>query len=175
MASTPTRLMTFEEFQQLPEPRSGHHELHHGELVEMGEQDLTHSRIEWVLRRLLEAALSASDAVKEELPFRPRPDHECWRADIAILSRERLFGPERYIQGAPDVVIEILSPSNTAAEMIEKEQICLENGAHEFWIADPIRQQVRVSRSDGHSAYYKSGNAIPLGSGATIAVDQIFQ
>lgn len=33
MAATPTRLLTFAEFEQLPDPKAGRYELRHGELV----------------------------------------------------------------------------------------------------------------------------------------------
>ena len=53
--------------------------------------------------------------------------------------------PEDNIRGAPELVIEVLSPSNTAAEIYEKEQICLANGAQEFWVVDPDRRQVKMT------------------------------
>jgi Uma2 family endonuclease len=32
----------------------------------------------------------------------------------------------------PELVIELISPSNTAAELREKKKLCLENGSREF-------------------------------------------
>jgi Uma2 family endonuclease len=78
------------------------------------------------------------------------------------------------MQGAPDIVMEVLSPSNTASEMLDKEQICLENGAREFWVVDPVRRQVKVSGADGHAATYKAGQSVPLWFGGTLPVDSIF-
>jgi len=49
------------------------------------------------------------------------------------------------LHGAPDLVIEILSPSNTVAEMYEREELCLENGAQEFWVVDIDRRGVKVT------------------------------
>jgi Uma2 family endonuclease len=84
--------------------------------------------------------------------------------------------PENYIQGAPDLVIEVLSPSDTAAEIYDKEELCLNNGAKEFWVVDPDRRQVKVSTPDGRTITWQSGQEIPLPlfSGASIAVDAIF-
>jgi hypothetical protein len=59
-------------------------------------------------------------------------------------------------------VIEILSASNRAAEIFEKEKLCLENGAKEFWVVDSDRRQVKVSTPDGHTLTYTSGQEIPL-------------
>jgi len=73
-------------------------------------------------------------------------------------------------------VIEVLSPSNTAAEINEKEKLCLENGAKEFWVLDADLRQVKVSTPDGITTTYRSGQEIPLrlfGAGA-LKVDDIF-
>ncbi|MFZ1641170.1 MAG: Uma2 family endonuclease [Candidatus Contendobacter sp.] len=37
---------------------------------------------------------------------------------------------------APEIVVEILSPSNTAEEMREKQALYFERGAWEFWLCD---------------------------------------
>jgi Uma2 family endonuclease len=57
------------------------------------------------------------------LPFRPLPEHELWAADVAYVSKERWeqIDPEDNLVGAPDLVIEVLSPSNTAAEINDRE------------------------------------------------------
>ena len=114
------------------------------------------------------------------MAFRPLPEHELWVADVACLSAERLkqADPEAYIAGAPDLVIEILSPSNTATEIYDKEKLCLENGALEFWVVDPDRRQVKVSTPDGLTHTWRSGQEIPLpafGRDAVVKVDDIFR
>lgn len=176
MATTPARLMTFAEYQQIPNPPGGRYELHHGELVKVAYPEFPHVRAQRQLRRLLEGA-AGDRGVVEEMPFRPLPEHECWAADVAYLSKARWEGIDRWLSGAPELVIEVLSPSNTAAEMLAKEQICLENGAQEFWAADTEHRLVRVSSSDGRTISYKSGQQIPLffAPGSHIAVDAIFE
>ena len=81
-----------------------------------------------------------------------------------------------YFQGAPELVIELLSPSNIPAEMLEKEQVCLATGAREFWVVDMDRRQVKFSTPDGNTVTYKSAQSIPLlfAEGASLNVDQIF-
>jgi Uma2 family endonuclease len=108
------------------------------------------------------------------MPYRPLPEYEGWCADVAFVSKARWDSIDRWLAGAPELVIDVLSPSNTAAELLEKEQICLENGAREFWIVDPKRRTVRVSTAGGHVTY-KSGQSIPLFFGGSLAVDDIFR
>ena len=82
-----------------------------------------------------------------------------------------------YFEGAPELVAEILSPSNTKQEMLDKKKLCLENGAQEFWVVDIDHRQVDVSTPDGRTIAYKSGQEIPLffTSGARLSVDAIFK
>jgi Uma2 family endonuclease len=84
---------------------------------------------------------------------------------------------EDWLFGVPDLVIEVVSPSNSASEMLDKRKTCLENGGREFWIVDPKLREVEVSWPDGHSLSYKVGQHIPLffAEGSSIALDAIFE
>ena len=177
MATTTTRLMTVAEFQQLPEPEAYYHELRHGELVKVTRPILKHVFAQRRLQSLIEA-VAGVESTFVEVGYRPLPEHELRVADLAYAPRERwsAIDPADHFHGAPDLVIEVLSPSNTAAEMLDKEQICLENGCREFWIVDLERRQVKVSTPDGRTATYKSGQTIPLlfAPGKVLTVDAIF-
>lgn len=171
--------MTVEEFRQLPEDRGAfYHELHHGELVTLAPVKLKHSLIQGNLRDLFRKVAEPGSYVEIEMAFRPLPEHEFWIADVAYVSAERFRAadPEDNIRGAPDLVVEVLSPSNTAAEMLDKEQICLANGAREFWVADPDRRHVKVTTSEGGTKIYRCGDQIPLRlfGNCSLAVDSIF-
>lgn len=174
MATTTTRLMTFEEFQAIPNPPGGFYELHHGELVKVAFPKFFHVRAQRQLRRLLESAAGDAGIVKGEMPYRPLPEYECWAADVAFISKAKWESIEEYLFGAPELVIEVLSPSNTAGELLEKRKLCLENGSREFWVVDTKLRQVEVSTPDGHTITYKSGQEIPLLFGGHLAVDAIF-
>lgn len=177
MAGTPTKLMTFAEFEQLPDPPEGfRYELRHGELFTVAPPKIDHSRVQWRIRRLLERAAGAAGIVDKEIGFRLLSEHEYRIADVAFVSRARWDSAEDYLAGAPEIVVEILSPSNTVAEMLDREKVCLENGCQEFWPVDPGLKLVRISTPDGHAITYHSGQEIPLPllNGARLAVDAIF-
>jgi Uma2 family endonuclease len=176
VATSTTKLMTFAEFEQLPEPQSCQYELRHGELVQLANPKLKHYVTQRQLRLLLGNAAADTGIVDIEFGFRALPEHEFRRADVAYVSKDRWarINREGYFQGAPDIVIEVLSPSNTAAEMRDKEKLCLENGAAEFWVADIDRCQVKVSSKNGPTITYNSGQEIPLLFGGRLAVDAIF-
>ncbi|MBV9267727.1 MAG: Uma2 family endonuclease [Acidobacteriaceae bacterium] len=179
MAATTTHLLTVEEFRALPEDSGTvYHELRHGEVVAVTRPKLKHKLVQRNLRRLLEEIAEPTSYVDTEMPFRPLPEYELWEADVAYVSPARFAeaDPEDNVRGAPDLVIEVLSPSNTVDEMIERERICLENGAREFWVVDQKRRQVKVSTPDGRTITYRSGQEISLwfSNGRTVAVDAIF-
>ena len=99
-------------------------------------------------------------------------------ADVAVISQARFdrIDPADNLHGAPELVIEVLSPSNTVAEMFDKRTLCLENGAREFWVVDIEHRQVEVATPDGVTKTYKSGQQIPLffAPAEPLAVEAIF-
>ena len=76
--------------------------------------------------------------------------------------------------GAPELIAEVLSPSNRRGNIAETQRLCLENGCLEFWVVDPKRHVVKVSTPGGTSKTYQTGQQIPLMFGGTIEVDAIF-
>lgn len=178
MATTNTRLMTFAEFERLPEEVCRRYELRHGELVEVAPPKHKHHRVQRQIRRLLEDAAADAGVVDTELAFRALPEYEYRVADVVFLSQQRwsTIPDDGNLAGAPDLVIAVLSPSNTFAEMRDGAAVCLENRSREFWIVDIDRREVEVSTPDGRTVMYKSGQQIPLffAEGSTVAVDAIF-
>jgi Uma2 family endonuclease len=179
VATTTSKLMTFAEFEQLPDtPQGFPFELRHGELVNMAPPKFEHTQVQSRLRDLLQNAAGDLGVAAIEFGFRLLPEYEYRVADVVFVSnvRRKATNPKGHFQGAPEVVIEVLYPSNTAAEMLDKEKLCLESGCHEFWLVDIDRRQVKVSTPDGHTVTYRSGQEIPLAlfNGNRISVDAIF-
>jgi Uma2 family endonuclease len=176
VATTTTRLLTVDQFQEIPNPPGGYYELYHGELVPVGYSDLPHARAQWQLRRLLESATGDAGIVEKHVPYRPLPEHEFWQADVAFVSMTRWNATDRHFMGVPELVAEVLSPSNKAREIFDKREICLQNGAREFWIVNLDHRQIDVSTPDGRTVTYKPGQQIPLffAPGASISLDAVF-
>lgn len=55
---------------------------------------------------------------------------------------------ERGGKGAPDLVVEILSPSSADRDLIDKMALYERHGVREYWIIDPVHQIVTVYTSD---------------------------
>jgi Uma2 family endonuclease len=67
--------------------------------------------------------------------------------DLLVILSERLSIYRGHIVfGAPDIVIEILSPSNRSVDLVEKARLYAENGVPEYWILDPIEHTFQMFR-----------------------------
>jgi Uma2 family endonuclease len=160
-----TRPMTVEEFRQMPEDSGPvYHELRHGEPVPVVRPKHKHFVIQRNLRELLTPYAETGSCVDIEIAYRPLPEHELWVADVAYVAAAKYeqTDPNDNIRGAPELVVEVLSPSNTAAEMYENERICLANGSLEFWVVDPDRAQIKVTTPDGRTVTWQSADEIPV-------------
>jgi Uma2 family endonuclease len=62
--------------------------------------------------------------------------------DISVICDEKKRGTEG-CRGAPDLVVEILSPSNTADEYVRKFNLYMKAGVREYWIASPKSKTVQ--------------------------------
>ena len=70
--------------------------------------------------------------------------------DLIVVCDPQKLGQEG-CRGAPDLVIEILSPSNTITEMIRKKNLYMKAGVLEFWIIDPEEKQIEINiLKEGH-------------------------
>ncbi len=66
-----------------------------------------------------------------------------FQPDIQFVANENSkIITEKNITGAPDLVIEILSPSTGYYDLTEKKDVYAEFGVKEYWIVDPKKQSV---------------------------------
>jgi Uma2 family endonuclease len=63
--------------------------------------------------------------------------------DLAVICDEKKRGDEGG-RGAPDLIVEILSPSNTSEEYVRKFNLYLEAGVREYWVVAPKSKTVQV-------------------------------
>jgi Uma2 family endonuclease len=171
-----TALLTVEEFLRLPEPKSGHYELHHGEVVLVPPPKWGHTRIQARIETVFRRLLGDNGIVAAEMPFQPSPEYEVWVADVGFVLAERagVVKENEYLQGAPDLVVEVLSPSNTVAEINDKMAVCLENGCSSFWVVDGKRKEVQVTEGDVTRRYKGSSTVTSAILGGSIQVEELF-
>jgi Uma2 family endonuclease len=63
--------------------------------------------------------------------------------DIVVICDEKKRGKEGG-RGAPDMVIEIMSPSNTTSEMLKKYKLYQRAGVREFWVIYPEEKELET-------------------------------
>ena len=172
--ATSTALVTVEEFRKLKDPPGVRVELHNGEVVEVARPKHKHWKIQKGLMLLFDKELGSSGEAGLEFAFRPRPEHELRVADVSWTSAKRYehIDDEDNLIGAPEIVVEILSPSNTASEMVEKRDLCFKAGCQQFWIIDSGRRFIEVTPAHGIPRVYRGSDRIAIGT-ATYSVDEI--
>ena len=116
--------------------------------------------------------------VESEVAFRALPEYDLRGADVAFVSSRRWeeTPDDDNLPGSPELVVEILSPSNTVAEMREKSALYLSTGAQQFWVVDPKRKTVSVTDQSGVTTVYQEQERIPLSLfGSDLALKDLFQ
>jgi len=90
-------------------------------------------------------------------------------------------GGENAFRGAPDMIVEILSPSNRKKDQIEKFHLYQRAGVREYWIADPKLKAVTVYVMQENGEYddgevYQTGEKVPVHifNGHLIEMNDIF-
>ena len=87
---------------------------------------------------------------------------------------------ENGVEGAPDLLIEVLSPSNRAHDLLTKRALYGRAGVREYWIVDPEARTIDILALDRdalHLVVTASGADqlfSPLLGALTIAVDDLF-
>jgi len=139
--------------QLLHTPGLGRCELLRGELIMMSPAGSEHGHI------VANITVPLGAFVKEkalgmifgaETGFQIGHDPDTVRApDVAFVSAERIHGNlgKGFFQGAPDLAVEVVSPSDRAAEVLAKVHDWLEAGCRAVWVVDPEPRTVSVYRS----------------------------
>jgi len=179
MSSLAQSLVAWEEFLRLPErPETGQrYELQDGEVVIVPPARPLHIKLQKRIERLLEAAAGDFGVVTTEFPYRPVPNLQYWFADVAYILQADwdALPPDAYPVYAPPLIVEVVSPSNTAAKVNRQRIVALSAGTVEFWVVDAETRTVQVTDLSG-SRVYACGEAVALRmfGDASVAVDRIF-
>jgi len=145
------RELTLDEFAALP--ASGvQHELDRGALIEMPPPKFPHSaivrRLDRSLTRYLEDHSSLGEVYVEAGFLLSESPATVRQPDLAYLRAERIPAdePDAYLAGAPDLAVEVVSPSDSAGELRWKVTQYLQTGAAAVWVVYPQSRTVDVYR-----------------------------
>ena len=147
------RKLTYEDFLLFPDDGK-RHEIIDGEHFVTPSANVRHQRM---LRELYDAVTAAVRAGGlGEVFFAPLDvvftRHDVVEPDLIFVSTARagiVTAPN--LQGAPDLVVEVLSPSNLRHDEVRKRDLYDRGGAAEYWIVDPEADTVKVYRREGEA------------------------
>ena len=88
----------------------------------------------YVSRRKLGIMLGSRTAVRLSEYLGPEPDL------IFVSDARRHIVQEQFIDGAPDMIAEIVSPGSRRLDRVEKKELYAEFGVREYWLIDPFQQ-----------------------------------
>jgi Uma2 family endonuclease len=135
-------------------------ELLRGKIRQMAAPSVKHQRISIRFSRLLANALWQTACQVFAAPFDVRLTR--MRDDKAVKTVVQpdlcvIYDPskldERGCIGAPDLIIEILSPGNSRTEMRDKFELYQEAGVLEYWIVNPSEKMIQVFQLNEQGRY----------------------
>ena len=146
VARNPKTKLTFEDYEKTSDDER--YELIDGELVPMAPApDRDHQGISLTIALLIGDFLGRANLGR--LYAAPRDvyltDTDIVQPDLLFISNERLeIDTERPVRGAPDLVVEVRSPSTANRDWTTKRQLYARHGVKEYWIIDPDARTVTL-------------------------------
>lgn len=137
--------MTFADWLRLPDD-GRLYEIIDGELLLSPPPSILHQRISSELHAQIRQYLRASG--RGEVLYAPtgvRLGDDVLEPDLVVVLQEHAdrIG-EQVIEGAPDVVIEILSAGTAKRDLVAKRAVVQAAGVPEYWIVDPASAAIEV-------------------------------
>ena len=130
------------------------YELIRGEVIKMSPTGGKHGVIAHRIGRLLgnwaeQQGIGLVFAAETGFRLATNPD-TVRAADVALVLNERIPAtgiPDSFWDGAPDLAVEVLSPSDSASDVLDKVRDYLAVGADQVWVANPKNSTVSVYKS----------------------------
>lgn len=170
--------LTLDDLEQMPDDFV-HRELVHGELIELPPPELKHSKIAHKILKQLSSFVEERGLgeVYIEVGFKVTADKRNWiQPDVSFISEERLDDTERFLFGAPDLAIEIISPSERPKHILAKREVLFQAGCREIWIIRPLKRKIEIWKPSGMERVLGDGEILssPLFEGWSMTVAELF-
>ncbi len=145
------RLLTAEDLALLPDD-GNRYEIIGGQLIVSPSPTYRHQRVSFKLTSVLDAHLSATgngQAVAAPMDVHLSSNDVVQPDLLVVLNGQSGIIQDHGIWGAPDLVIEILSPSSISNDFLRKSKLYERFGVREYWIVNPESATVSVQTLDG--------------------------
>ncbi len=137
------------------------HELIDGEIYNMNSPNFTHQKISLELTMQLASFFDGKpcqvicapfDVILSKLYQKNEDIDTVVQPDIMVVCDEKKI-EERGVVGAPDLVVEIISPTSAAYDNIRKRALYESFGVKEYWIISPTERLIRIYHLDKQGKY----------------------
>ena len=138
--------LTLEDILNLPE--GVHKEMLDGVVYDMAAPSTQHQRISFNLARKIADHIDRKGGTCEVFTapfgvFLTKDDKNYVEPDISVIcDKDRIS--ERGCEGAPDWIVEVVSPSTKSMDYLRKLYHYKQNGVRLYWIVDPVSEMVSV-------------------------------
>ncbi len=121
-------------------------ELINGELFMSPAPNFTHQVVLSNLNDILKGHARTIGAIVAFSPVDVYLDNKnVFQPDLLLVKKENLaIITERGLQGAPDLAVEIISPSNAFKDRNQKRRLYQKFGVKEYWIMDPGNRTLEI-------------------------------
>jgi Uma2 family endonuclease len=154
---TTTAPLTLEEFARLPHTER-RYEISAGELITMPLAKSLHTVTALAVLEALQSYLRQYDdglALPQASYVLSRDPLTIRQPDVSILSKDRVRATpsDEYFQGAPELAVEIISPTNSAEDLDLKVEQYFDAGAKQVWVLYPRTRRIHVFHSSSQEAH----------------------
>ena len=151
-----TALLTSDQYLSQPEEfdQNGNRikdELIGGEVVKMPPPSHRHDLIKNLINRLLIRFLDANPqlGLDSQVEMAAKVgQHDTFVPDVGVVSKSRLGGEQRVLGGAPELAIEVVSPTDMPTKLKPKVDAYLHGGSKTVWVVCPDSRSVMVHSAD---------------------------
>jgi len=175
-------LLTADELEQMPDDDSVRTELDEGELITMPPAGEDHgyrgSEIDSILRSYVKSkrlgrVYNADTGFRLSAGIVRAPD-------VAFVRRERLeeIKSKGFAKGAPDLAVEIFSPSDSVPQLMRKVKQYFAAGCHTVWIVYPDTREIHALEASGPDRILRDGDLVEapeLLPGFSVPVAEFFE
>ena len=131
-------------------------ELIDGQIYMMGTPSRIHQKLVGQLSRIIGNYIESNHGSCEIYPapfavFIQKDDKNYVEPDISVNCDKNKLS-DRGCEGAPDFIIEIVSPSSRRMDYYKKCALYAESGVREYWIVDPEKQRTMIYRYEDDAA-----------------------
>lgn len=183
----PNIRFVYEDYKALPESMAKRYELLDGEILMVPAPTTTHQMLSRNVTYILHGfvrqhALGTVLSSPVDVIFGEGDAREIVQPDVLYVSAARadIILVEE-IRGAPDLVVEVLSPGTETRDRTYKKHLYGRYGVREYWIIDPVSETIEVYRSSGvkfdDPTTYHADDTLnsPLLIGLDINLREVFQ